>query len=122
MSAWSIRVWISAVAFCLSGLTFLWLLYKRRMAIRAATAAEALRAIDAERKQRYRKLAEADAAEPITCPVCTKSVMRGQMQKASVKQPTEPGKSLHVKQLVCDDCIGSGERLVTGARARRSFD
>lgn len=75
---------------------------------------------DRSLEQKRQKLAEADATEPMPCPVCERNVPRGEMQRASVKHLTEPGQSRRsVKQLVCDDCIASGEPLVAGARARR---
>jgi hypothetical protein len=56
------------------------------------------------------------------CPVCKRTVPRGEMQRASVKYPTNPGKSHHVKQFVCNDCIASGAPLVAGARAQKGSD
>lgn len=59
-------------------------------------------------------------AELERCPVCERDLPRGEMQRASVKQPTKSGETQRrITQLVCGNCIGSGELLVAGARAQK---
>lgn len=61
-------------------------------------------------RRRFQELAEAHAAELVTCPVCLKGVPRSQTQITPVKQITEPRQSKrYMKEPVCDDCEAWGK-------------
>jgi hypothetical protein len=127
VNAWSVGDWIFAGTLCLGVPLLVWALYEWWKMSCAATAMEALRAAEdgyvTERAEKYQELAEAHAAELVTCPVCLSNVPRNQTQITPVKQITEPGQSKrYMKVPVCDECIRSGESLVAGARAQRNPD
>lgn len=136
VSAWSVGDWVFAVTLAFGVPLLLWALYEwcAPVLVACPQCGRTVRA-DSMIEIIPRGVLGADpikacasclgdhANELELCPVCERTVRRGEMQRAYVKQQTKPGQSQrNVKQLVCDDCIGSGERPVAGARAQRTTD